>query len=498
MLPALTAQDRAANGLRMPDFRPVGYVIGLLVAVLGVTMLAPLLFDFYAGDPEWWTFLESAVITILAGGTLALACANGLSAGIDIRSAFLLTTGVWVAMPAFGAIPFILGETDLSVVDAMFESVSGMTTTGATAIEGLEHHSYGILLWRGILQWLGGLGIVIVAMIFLPVMKVGGMQFFQSEGFDTLGKAMPRALDIARALLWVYVAMTVMSAIAFFASGMNAQDSIVHAFTTIATGGFSTSDASFSAFSAASQYVCVVFMILAGIPYIRVWQMFRGEPVPLIKDAQVRAYVVWSFYAVMLVAVYRMSANGEVSEDVFRSSLFNVVSIFSGTGFGDGDVLGWGPFPFAILFCVGAIGACSGSTGCSIKVFRYQILLRAIAAQIRRMYSPNRIVLVKYQRRTVEPEVLDSIILLFTCFVLSFGLLIVLLALTGLSFMASVTGAWTAIFNIGPVFGTEVGLSGAITAFPESAKWFMIGGMLLGRLEVVSVLVLVLPRFWRA
>ncbi|WP_420858051.1 TrkH family potassium uptake protein [Marivivens marinus] len=482
----------------MLDLRPVGYVIGLLVAVMGVAMLAPLVFDLIEGDPEWQTFLQTSVITFMAGVALALSCANGAASGFNVRLSFILTTGAWIALPAFGALPFIFGETDLALVDAMFEAVSGMTTTGATAIHGLEEHSYGIHLWRAILQWLGGLGIVIVALIFLPEMKVGGMQFFQSEGFDTFGKSLPRAIDIAKGLLGVYVALTVICALAYFASGMNAQDSIVHSFTTIATGGFSTTDASFAAFPGAPQYVAVVFMILAGVPFIRLLQLTHGTAKPLFQDGQVRAYVVWSAYAVALIVVYRLSANGEFSEETFRSTLFNVVSIFSGTGYGDGDVMAWGPFPFAILFCVGAIGACSGSTGCSVKVFRYQIMLRAIAAQVRRMYSPSRVVSVKYEGRVVSTEVLDSIMLLFTCFILSFGVLIVLMGMTGLSFIGAVTGAWTSIFNIGPVFGPEVGPSGAVNTFPHAAKWLMIGGMILGRLEIVSVFVLLLPRFWRA
>ncbi|OUD10402.1 potassium transporter TrkH [Marivivens niveibacter] len=482
----------------MMDLRPVGYVIGLLTAVLGCAMIGPLLFDLAHGDPEWHTFMQSAVITISAGLFTSLACANGKGHGLNLRQSFILTTGVWIALPTFGAIPFIIGETQLSLVDAMFESMSGMTTTGATAIEGLETHSYGILLWRAILQWLGGLGIVIVAMIFLPVMKVGGMQFFQSEGFDTLGKSLPRALDIAKGLLQIYIGLTIVCALGYIVSGMSTLESIVHSFTTIATGGYSTTDASFAAFPGAPQYVASLFMFLASVPFIRFLQMIVGDPKPLFQDMQLRGYLTWSAYAVALIVVYRMSLEGEFTEEMFRSTLFNVVSIFSGTGYGDGDVMAWGPFAFAILFCVGMIGGCSGSTGCSIKVFRYQIMLRAISAQIKRLYSPNRVVSVRFEGRSVSDDVMSSIMLLFTCFVLTFGILIVLMGMTGISFLAAVTGAWTSIFNIGPVFGPEVGPSGAIHLFPDTAKWLMIVGMLLGRLEIVSVLVLVLPRFWRA
>jgi len=289
----------------------------------------------------------------------------------------------------------------------------------------------------------------------------------------------------------------VMCALSYIVSGMNVQDSIVHSFTTIATGGFSTTDASFAAFPGFPQYVSVVFMLLAGLPFLRFLQLLQGDAKPILFDSQIRTYLIWTSYTVLLITVFRMSAEGNFSEEMFRSTLFNVVSIFSGTGYSDGDVLSWGPFPFAMLFCVGAIGSCSGSTGCSLKVFRYQILLKAVTAQIRRMYSPSRIVSVKQDGRVVSPEVISSIMLLFTGFILSFGILIVLIGMTGVSFMGSVTAAWTSIFNIGPVFGGEVGPSGAVNTFPDPAKWFMIFGMLLGRLEVVSVVVLLLPRFWR-
>ena len=244
--------------------------------------------------------------------------------------------------------------------------------------------------------------------------------------------------------------------------------------------------------------VAVFFMLLATLPFVRLIKLLAGETKPLMLDPQVRAYLLWTVYAVVLIVAYRTNAEGGFSEELFRSTLFNVVSIFSGTGYGDGDVLAWGPFAFAILICVGAVGGCSGSTGCSIKVFRYQIALRAISAQIRRIHSPNRVVSVRFDGRAVSGEVIDSIMLLFTCFILSFGVLIVALSATGISFLAAVTAAWTSIFNIGPIFGAEVTASGAIHQFPDAAKWLMVLGMLVGRLEIVSVFVLLLPPFWRA
>ncbi|THD82265.1 TrkH family potassium uptake protein [Aliigemmobacter aestuarii] len=481
----------------MIDLRPVGYIIGLLLVALGALMLFPMALDQFSGDPNWRAMLEAAIITATSGGVLALACANATVRGLTLQQSFILTTGVWVALPAFGALPLILGAPGLDPVDALFESVSGMTTTGTTVIAGLDGLPRGANLWRGMLQWLGGLGIVIVAMIFLPVMKVGGMQFFRSEGFDTLGKILPRALDISTALIQIYLALTVACAVTFFALGMNGFDAVMHALTTVSTGGFSSYDRSFGAFVGAPEYAAVVFMILASLPFIRFVQVMQGQYAPLWRDPQVRAYLRWTAYATLAVALYELVHIGGSVEPVLRESLFNVVSTFSGTGLASVDLSSWGPFPFVVLIVVGLIGGCTSSTGCSVKVFRYLILFEAIRVQIRRLHSPNATVAVRYEGRTVGDDVINSVVVFFTLFILSFGVLCVALSLTGLAPKTAITAAWTAIANVGPVFGPEVGATGAVMGFPESAKWLMIAGMLVGRLELLSVYVLFLPRFWR-
>ena len=482
----------------MIDVRPVAYVIGLLVAAMGAFMLFPLALDYASGDAHWRAFFRASVICFVAGGALALASANGAGEGLTLQQIFLLTTGVWVAMPAFGALPLVLGAPGLSVTDALFESISGMTTTGTTVIEGIDALPLGTNLWRGILQWLGGLGIVIVAMLFLPVMKVGGMQFFRSEGFDTLGKVLPRAIDISSALIQIYVWLTVACAVTYFALGMSGFEAVVHALTTVSTGGFSTSDRSFGLFQGPAEYAAVVFMMLGSLPFIRFVQLAQGSLRPLMQDAQVRAYIRWNVYAIGAIVAYEITTRGIALEVVLRETAFNVVSTFSGTGFSSVDLSSWGPFPFVLLIVVGLIGGCTSSTGCSVKVFRYLILFEAIKVQIKRLHNPSSINPLRYDGRKVDPEVVNSVIVFFTLFILTFGLLSVALGLTGLSFKASVTASWTAVANIGPVFGPEVGVTGAVHAFPTSAKWLMMAGMLVGRLELLSVYVLFMRRFWRA
>ncbi|WP_212524441.1 TrkH family potassium uptake protein [Actibacterium sp. MT2.3-13A] len=481
----------------MIELRPVGYVIGLLVAVLGVTMLAPMAMDLWRNDDNWMAFVEAAILTSLTGGLLALACSNGVDSGLTVQQAFLLTSGAWAVLPFFGALPFMFGAPDVGMADAYFEAMSGLTTTGATVFEGLDAMPAGVLLWRGILQWLGGLGIVIVAMVFLPVMRVGGMQFFKSEGFDTLGKVLPRSKDISAALIRVYVGLTLLCSLSYFALGMTTFEAVVHAMTTLSTGGFSTSDQSFGKFSGAAEYAAALFMVLASVPFVRLIQLMGGAPLQLFRDVQVRAYLRWIGYAVLAIVAHRVLVLGDPTEETVRETLFNVISFFSGTGYGSTDVTLWGPFAFVVLIAVGAIGGCTSSTGCSIKVFRYLVLFEAIRGQISRLYSPHRVVLLRLQGRFLEGDVVDSVIAMFTFFILGFGLLTIALSMTDLTTETAITAAWTSIFNVGPAFGPEVGPTGAMHAFPDSAKWLMSGGMLVGRLEVVAVLVLFMGRFWR-
>lgn len=482
----------------MVDFRPVAHPIGKIIVTLGASMLGPMLVDWWHGDPHWAVFLQCAVLTGVAG-TLVSVATWGNYRSLSIQQAFLLTSGLWAVLPVFGALPFMLGQPGARFVDAYFEAMSGVTTTGTTAFPLLDDLPRGTHLWRATLQWIGGLGIVVVAMVFLPIMKVGGMQFFRSEGFDTLGKIMPRAPQIAAEMTRIYIMLTAAATVTYLLLGMTGFDAIVHAFSTISTGGFSNYDASFGAFLGPLEWAGSVFMILASIPFIRLVQAMHGNMTPMWRDAQIRAYLRWIGYACGIVLVYRivfLQHQGSFAE-MARETVFNVISTFSGTGFASTNVLEWGHLPLAILIICGLIGGCTGSTGCSVKVFRYLVLFQAVRAQLRRMHSPHRVYALRYEGRPLNQDVIDSVMAFFTLFMLTFGLLIVGLALTGLHPRTALTGAWTAIANIGPAWGPEITGNGSISRFPDSAKWLMILGMYLGRLELVSVLVLLLPRFWR-
>lgn len=482
----------------MFDFRPVAHVIGLLILCLGVVMILPLLVDLAEGNGNWTAFAISSAITIFFGGIITLACASAAEDGLSLQQTFLLTTSVWLALPLFGALPLMIGATQASFVDAVFEAMSGMTTTGSTVLSGLDELPKGILLWRGMLQWLGGIGIIVVAMVFLPELRVGGMQIFRSEAFDTMGKILPRATEISSSISSIYLGLTLACITAYLACGMNPFDATVHAFTTVSTGGFANYDASFGTFSGPAEYVASVFMILAALPFVRFVQLAGGNSRALFQDTQVRAFLGTIVVLVGVTAISLIAIFPHHPEQAIREALFNIVSIMSGTGYASVDYMGWGAFLVFLFFVVGLIGGCAGSTACSVKIFRYQLLFASIRMQLRKIRTPNGVFALRYDGRKVDDELLSSVMSFFVFFVVTFGLLSVALALTGLDFITSVSGAATALANIGPGLGDEIGPAGNFANINDAAKWMLIWGMLVGRLEILAVFTLFTIRFWRA
>ena len=482
----------------MIDIRPVGYVTGWLTAALGASMLLPLAADLLLHEKGQPVFATSAMLTLVVGVAAFLACGKPASRKLSIQQSFLLAGGIWIVFPFFGALPFMFGEPYAGFTDAFFEAMSALTTTGATVFTGLEHLPPGTLLWRGMMQWFGGLGILVVAMVFLPTLRVGGMQLFRSEGFDTLGKVLPKATQIALSLAWIYVALTVLCVVGYRMTGLGGFDALVHALTTVSTGGMANYDASFAAFGAGAQYVAVLFMILGSLPFARYIQIVHGTARPLLHDPQVRAFLlIVAAFALTLAAWLTLTRPGPL-ETAFRESLFNVVSIITGTGYASADYNAWGPFAMSMFFVVGLIGGCSGSTSCSVKVFRYQILLSAIRAETRNLDDANRVQNPRYAGRPIDDETMNSVMAFFLFFYLAIAVLAVALLLVGLSPITAISGAATAIANVGPGLGPEIGPAGNFQGLNDPAKWLLSFGMLLGRLELLSILVLFNPAFWRA
>ena len=482
----------------MTDIRPIVYVLGRILIVLAILMLGPAIIDLRAGLQNGMDLLQSAFVTGAVGGLLAIATANAVGQGLTVRQAYLLTVTIWTVLPVFGGLPFMLGAPHLTFTHAYFEATSGFTTTGSTVIIGLDALPDGMNLWRGILNSFGGLGIAFVAMIFLPVMRVGGMQYFRTEGFDTFGKALPRATDIAGQLVVVYFGLTVVCGLVYRALGMQPLDAIICAMSTISTGGFAPMDASFGKYPGVLEYAGAFFMILGSLPYVRYVQLVNGQARPLWRDVQVQAYLRWIAYAVATVTLWRVLTSDMNIEDAFREALFNLVSIMSSTGFFSGSFAGWGGYMLVVAFIVGVIGACSGSSAAGLSVFRVQVAAVVLAAQIRKIAMPSRVNVVKYDGQNVSEDVINGLILFITGYVMLLGVMSVALTLTGVDQYSAIWGVWTSLGNIGYGFGPLVARTGTFVDYPNAAIWIMSLAMILGRLGLLAVLVVFLPRFWRS
>ncbi len=485
----------APRGL-VETFQPVAYVIGRLTAALGVSMLIPAALGFADQDQNWAGFLVAALISICAGMAVSMITVRDRRAGLSRQQAILLTVLVWVVLPIFGALPFVLGAPGAGYTDAFFEAMSGLTTTGATVFTDLSEQPRGMLLWRAMLQWFGGVGIVVVAMVFLPTLKIGGMQFFRSESFDLIGDILPRAAEAASQISGIYVGLTIACVLAYASAGLSTFDAICHAMTTISTGGLGNYDDSFAGFPPLAQYFAVIFMTLAAMPFLRLMQLTRGDTGPLWRDPQVRAFLAIIVCIGAVLATWQISTSGAAFEPAVRSALFNTTAILTGTGYASDDFSAWGGFPMALFFMLALIGGCAGSTSCSAKIFRYQILLAALRIQLRRIHAPHGVHPLHYAGRPVEAEVLSSVMGFFFIFAASIAIWAAMLSLTGLDTVTSISGAVASLANVGPGLGDTIGPAGNYQSLPDSAKWILATGMVLGRLEFMSVLVLLAPTFW--
>ncbi len=480
----------------MIDLRPIAFVIGILLSVLAVAMLIPALVDAIIGHPDWQVFTAAAGVTLFVGGTLVLTSRTGWS-GFSLRQAFVMTNMAWLVTATFGALPFAFSELELSYTDAFFESMSGVTTTGSTVITGLDAAPPGILLWRALLQWLGGVGIIVMAVAILPILQVGGMQLFRVEAFET-DKVAPRAAQIAGGISVVYVFLTGFAAIVLWSLGMTVFEAVAHAMTSIATGGFSTSDGSVGHFgSAAIDWSISLFMILGSLPFVLYLGVLRGRLLDIARDSQVRLMLAILALAIFLTSAWLWNKGIMELGPALRYATFNVISIMTGTGYATADFGQWGGSVLTIMFLLMFIGGCAGSTTCGIKIFRFQVLYATSKVQLKRLLQPNGVFIPYYNKQPVSEAVAASVMGFFFLFITSFALLAVGLGLIGLDLVTALSGAATAIANVGPGLGGIIGPAGTFAPLPDEAKWLLSAGMLLGRLELFTVLVMLAPGFWR-
>ncbi|NWH07184.1 MAG: TrkH family potassium uptake protein [Alphaproteobacteria bacterium] len=480
----------------MVKFSPSLFVLGFILLALGAAMLLTAAFAAFMREAQVSPFLSASFVTLFAGGAFIIANRQS-QIEFSPREAFLLTTMAWVGACTFGALPFLLSA-DVSYADAFFETMSGLTTTGSTIFVGLDAMPKSVLLWRALLNWMGGVGIVVMAIAILPFLRIGGMQLFKSESSDKSEKVLPRPGQVAGAIVQVYLILTAACAISYSLAGMNGFDAVCHAMATLATGGFSTSDLSFAKFEAHSiHWIATLFMFLGGCPFLLFVQMFQRRPFALLLDPQVQLYFSILFVASLATAIWISAHSSESFIDALRISAFNLTSILTTTGFALGDYTLWGAFPILLVFLFTFTGACSGSTAGGIKVFRFQVIWIAFIAQMRRMIHPHAVVPRQYQGTRLSEEVIGSILMFTTVYLLSVAAISLGLAALGAEFTTAISGAATAVGNVGLGLGATIGPAGNFIALNDAQVWLLSLGMLLGRLELMTVYVLLLPSFWR-
>ena len=481
----------------MATNKTVFFLIGVLLIVLGASMLAPYALQILL-DEGSHSFISASFVTIFIGVLFILANLEK-EFRLNLRQTFLFSTLAWVMVAVFGSLPFMLSVKTFSFSEAFFESMSGITTTGATIISDLDNSPKSILLWRAIMQWLGGIGIVVMAITILPLLKVGGMQLFKMEGPDSTEKILPRTFEVATIIISTYIALTFLCGFFYWIFGMSIFDSISHAMTTIATGGFSTHNESIGFFKNSNiEIVASIFIILGSIPFISYLKFLQGNRKIFFQDVQIKGLIYLLIISIIVMFLYLLFINYDSGVlDKIRISSFNVISILSGTGYVTDDFGLWGKFSLIFFLFLMFIGGCAGSTACGIKIFRLQMLLIFLKNQIKKIVSPNSVIVTKYNNQKISDNFFNSVIIFIFTFLFIFLIIAMLLSISGLDFITSISGAASSISNVGPGLGDMIGPNGNYKDIPDVSKWILSAGMLLGRLELFAVLVLFFPSFWR-
>ena len=478
----------------MSNYKTVFFTLGVLQIILGIFMLVPIIAQLIY-DQFDSSFFGASIVTIVFG-TLFFLSNLDHEKKLNLQQAFLLTSLSWLSIALFGSFPFIFSKIEFSLTNAFFESMSGITTTGSTIIPNLEEMPKGILLWRAILQWLGGIGIIVMAITLMPIMNVGGMQLFKISNSDTNEKILPKSTQIALRLIFIYTGLTALCAISYKILGMNFFDSLTHSMTTIATGGFSNYNESIGFFNSVSiEISAMIFIILGSLPFIAYIKFLSGNKKIFFSDTQIKTFLKIIFFSIVILSIYLIFNNS--SQINLRSIFFNVISILTGTGYVNAQFDSWGGFPLILFIVLMFIGGCAGSTTCGIKIFRIQILYSFILNQLKKIIYPKGIFILKYNKDAVDNKFIASIISFIYLYFVIFFIISALLSLTGLDFITAISGAATSISNVGPGLGSVIGPNGNFSSLPDISKWILTFGMILGRLELFAILVLFLPSFWR-
>ncbi len=479
----------------MSNYKTVFFTLGILQIILGISMVFPIIVQLVFNELDS-SFISASIITIIFGILFFLSNLDH-DKKLSLQNAFLLTALSWLSIAVFSSLPFIFSNLNLSITDSFFESMSGITTTGSTIITDLNSSPKAILLWRALLQWLGGIGIIVMAITLMPIMNVGGMQLFKVSSSDASEKILPKTKEITLRLILIYLILTFLCSFFYNICGMKFFDSLTHSMTTIATGGFSNYNESIGYFNNIKiEIISMIFIILGSIPFIAYIKFLSGKKNIFYTDTQIKSFIKIIFYSILILFIYLTIFNKSFSDVSLRSISFNVISILTGTGYVTQNFDNWGSFPLVYFLILMFIGGCAGSTACGIKIFRVQILYLFLKNQLKKIIYPRGIFVIKYDNNNVNEKFMASIIAFIYLYIIIFFIITAMLTLSGLDFTTSISGAATSISNVGPGLGELIGPNGNFSQLPDFSKWILSFGMILGRLELFAILVLFLPSFW--
>jgi trk system potassium uptake protein TrkH len=481
----------------MRDFRPILNILGLLLCIESIALFIPMFFDLVNNNQDWKQFFYISCITFLIGLVLYVGFKKE-KIKINLRQAFLLTILSWILIAFFGSLPFVYSSSSLNFTDAFFETVSGITTTGSTVIANLENLSEGILIWRSLLQWFGGIGIIVIAVAILPTLQIGGMQLLHMEHDDPYEKTLPKINKFIIQITTLYVSLTVLCFFLYYIFGMTAFDSLIHSMTTISTGGFSNHSLSFGYFNSFSlENISVIFMILGSIPFVIFIQFIHGQKMSILRDDQIKLFLFLLLSIILITSVWLKNYLNIDMFQAIRLATFNITSILTGTGYTSSNYNNWGGFGLIIILIIMFIGGCAGSTTGGIKIFRFQILFRGVRLQIKKLTQPHAVFLMRFNNKTVNENTYNYIISFFFIYVLLFIFSTVSLSFFGIDFLTAMSASASAISNVGPGIGEIIGPNGNYSSINDISKWILAVTMLVGRLEIFTILVLFSKNFWK-
>ncbi len=481
----------------MRDFRPILNILGLLLCIESIALLIPMFFDLIKDNQDWQQFFYISCLTFIIGLVLYVGFKKE-NIKINLRQAFLLTVLSWFLIAVFGSLPFIYTSSSLNFTDAFFEAVSGITTTGSTVISNLENLPEGVLIWRSLLQWFGGIGIIVLAVAILPTLQIGGMQLLHMEQDDPYEKTLPKINKFIIEISTLYLSLTVLCFFFYYIFGMTAFDSLIHCMTTISTGGFSNHNLSFGYFNSYSlENISLIFMILGSLPFVIFIQFIHGQKMSIFKDDQIKLFLFLLLLIILITSLWLKNYLNIDLLEAIRIATFNITSILTGTGYTSSNYNNWGSFGLVIILMIMFIGGCAGSTTGGIKIFRFQILFRGVRLQIKKLTQPHAVFLMKFNNKAVTENTYTSIISFFFIYVLIFIFSAVTLSLYEIDFLTALSASASAISNVGPGIGEIIGPNGNFSSINNMAKWILAITMIVGRLEIFTILVLFSKNFWK-